>query len=280
MSRPPAEPPRPVSRPGWAMPGVDQVVTAGDEVRERVGLVLHPPVLVPGAAHLPAAADVGDGEDDAAVVEREPMGPERRVDADLVGPVAEEQRGGRQFQVLAVDHRDRDPRPVRGDGPLPVGGVAGGVEVAQHGLLLEQRLLALVQRDLQDARRCHQRRAPEAQHRRVGLGVGPEPGRRRRLDRLDDPAGAEQVAGERVVLVGQREDAHLGLGLGTLAQDEGAAEGVDVLNAGPGAVRDHLAPGRRVIGRRPVRRPEPPGPGSPGPPRWSGPGTSPRRRPA
>ena len=148
-----------------------------------------------------------------------------------------------------MDHRDRDPRPVRGDGPLPVGGVARGVEVAQHGLLLQQRLLALVQRDLQDARRRDQRGAPEAQHRRVGFGVGPEPGRRRRLDRRDDPAGAEQVAGERVVPVGQGEDAHLGLGLGALAQHEGAAEGVDVLNAGPGAVRDHLTPGRRVIGR-------------------------------
>ena len=42
--------------------------------RERVGLVLHPPVLVPGPAHLAAAAHVGDGEDDAAVEEREAVG--------------------------------------------------------------------------------------------------------------------------------------------------------------------------------------------------------------
>ena len=180
---------------------------------------------------------------------------ERRVDADFVGAVAVEEARGGELEVLAVDHRERDARPVGGDGPFPVGGVAGRVEVAQHGLLFEQRLLALVQRDLQDARGRHQRRAADAQRGRVGLGVGAEPGRGGALDRRDDPARLEQVGREGVVLVGEGEDAHPGLGLGALAQDEGAGEGVDVLDPGAGPVRDHLAPGgrRRGCSQRVVR---------------------------
>ena len=45
---------------------------------------------------------------------------------------------------------------------------------------------------------------------------------------------------------GERQDAHPGLGLGPLAQHERAGEGVDVLDPHAGAVRHHLAPGRRV----------------------------------
>ncbi len=62
----------------------------------------------------------------------------------------------------------------------------------------------------------------------------------------------EQVGREGVAaVVGEREDPHPGLGLGALAQDEGAGEGVDVLDAHAGPVRDHLAPGgRRAQGVR------------------------------
>ena len=49
---------------------------------------------------------------------------------------------------------------------------------------------------------------------------------------------AEQVAGRRGrPVAASGSDAHLGLGLGALAQDEGAGEGVDVLDPCAGAVR-------------------------------------------
>ena len=59
----------------------------------------------------------------------------------------------------------------------------------------------------------------------------------------------QQVGGEGVARrrSGSGQDAHLGLGLGALAQDEGAAEGVDVLDADAGSVRDHLAPGAAAV---------------------------------
>ncbi len=99
----------------------------------------------------------------AAVEEREAVVGEGRVDRDLVGAVAVEDARGRQRQALAVHERDRDTRPVRRDRPLPVRLVAVRVEVAQDGLLLEQRLGAAVERDLQDARRGHHGRAPDPQ---------------------------------------------------------------------------------------------------------------------
>jgi len=44
-----------------------QPLRAGDEVGERVLLLQEFAVVVPGAAHLAAPADVGEGEDDAAL---------------------------------------------------------------------------------------------------------------------------------------------------------------------------------------------------------------------
>ena len=56
---------------GRRIPVRDQVLRAGDEVGEGVGLVLEPSGLVPRATHLAAAPDVGDREDEAAVEQRE-----------------------------------------------------------------------------------------------------------------------------------------------------------------------------------------------------------------
>ena len=275
ISSPPADPPRPASAPGRGDPGLDQMAAGGDEVRERVGLVLHPTVLVPGASHLPAAAHVRDGEDHAPVEQGEPVVRERRVDGDLVGAVAvEERQGAGSSRPAAVHDRDRDTRPVGGDGPLAEGGVARRVEVAQDGLLLEQRLLAVGQAHLQDAGRRDERRAPDPQRRRVRLGVGPEPRRRRAVDGGDDPARVEQVDREGVVALGQGQDAHPRLGLGALAQHQGGREGVDVLDAHARPVRHHLVPGLCVLASRGRCRGRP-GRGSRGRRRWSGPRTSP-----
>ncbi len=123
-----------------------------------------------------------------------PVGRERRVDRYLVGAVAVEQARCGEREILAVHDRDRDPRAVgRGRPVRDSVRVARRVEVAQNRLLFEQCLLALVERDLQDARRGHHRRAAEAQRGDVGLGVRPEPGRRGALGRGDDPARLEQV---------------------------------------------------------------------------------------
>ena len=191
------------------------------------------------------------------------MGGEGRVDAHLVGAVAVEDERSGELEVLAVDDGERDPRSVRGDGPLPIGGVTGRVEVAEDRLLLEQGLLALVQRDLQHARRRDERHAPDAQRRRVGLGVGAQPGRSRALDGGDDPARGEQVAGEGVA-VGERQTCTWVWASARSLRTERGAEGVDVLDPGARSVRHHLAPGARPC---PPTRPSPPEGGSPGRPR-------------
>ena len=181
---------------------------------------------------------------------------ERRVDRHLVGAVAVEHARRGEVQAAAVHDGDRHPRPVIGGGPFAVGGVAGGVEVAQDGLLLQQRLHPVGQADLQHARGRHHGGAPDAQRGRVGLGVGTEPGRRRAVDGGDDPGGGQRVGAEGVRSgVGQGQDAHLCLRVGALAQHEGAGEGVDVLDPHPGAVGDDLAPGVGTRGgaRRGVR---------------------------
>ena len=181
MSRPPAEPPRPASAPSRAMPprpgGADS-----DEVAERVGLVLHAPALVPGPPHLPRRHGRARWRDHPAVEERETVVGERRVDRHLVGAVAVEHARRGRLQAVGGARRRPGRGPVIGGGPFAVCGVAGGVEVAQDGLLLQQRLHPVCQADLQDARGRHHGGTPDAQRGRVRLGVGTEPGRRRAVD--------------------------------------------------------------------------------------------------
>ena len=71
ISRPPALPPT-MRQPVLArvFPG-DEMLGGGDEIGEGVLLLHHPPVVVPLLAHLAAAADVGHGEDHAAVDQAE-----------------------------------------------------------------------------------------------------------------------------------------------------------------------------------------------------------------
>jgi len=93
------EPPGGPAAPGQRIRTGDalchEVPCAGDEVTERVGLVFHPPVLVPRPTHLAPAAHVCHGEDHAPVEQREPVMRERRIDGDLVGAVSVEEAGRR-----------------------------------------------------------------------------------------------------------------------------------------------------------------------------------------
>ena len=102
------------------MPRVAQVVGARDEVGEGVRLVLELAVVVPGPAHLGAAAHVGDGEDPAPLEEREAQHREPRVARYAVGAVAVQQpgRGAVGATSRAVHDRDRHPGAVRRGRPL------------------------------------------------------------------------------------------------------------------------------------------------------------------
>ncbi|MNY56006.1 hypothetical protein D3C86_1920380 [compost metagenome] len=69
-----------------------------DEVFKGVLLVLHLAVFVPGEALVLAAADMGDGIDDAAVCKRKRIGRERRRDGYAIGAITVEQAGRRTVE--------------------------------------------------------------------------------------------------------------------------------------------------------------------------------------
>jgi hypothetical protein len=145
MSSPPALPPRIARRADRQAlaAGVflrDEVLGAGDEIVKRVALVQQLAVLVPRTAHLPAAAHVGDGDDEAAVEQAQLPRIEGRIGAGAVGAVAVEHHGVGTvaLHALAVDHGDRHAGPVGGGGEEALLAVAGGVVSPQHLLLFDQ----------------------------------------------------------------------------------------------------------------------------------------------
>ena len=71
---------------------VDQVLRDVDEVVEGVHLLHHLAVVVPRAAHLLAAADVGDGVGEAAVDQAQHAGVEARLRGRAVRAVGVEQQ--------------------------------------------------------------------------------------------------------------------------------------------------------------------------------------------
>ena len=128
--------------PALVQPSATRCARAGDEVGERVALGQHLALLVPVPAQLAAAADVRDGEDDAAVEQREPGHRELRVDAR--SRRSRSRRAARapcrrRRRPLRCDERDRHPGAIVGGRPDPVLLVVGRVEVTEHRLLLEQR---------------------------------------------------------------------------------------------------------------------------------------------
>ena len=81
------------------------MLRARDEVAERVFLLEQLAVIVPYFAQLGAAADVRDGEDEAAIEQAQAIGRKSRIDAVAVRAVAIEQQGTGSvpFESLAID---------------------------------------------------------------------------------------------------------------------------------------------------------------------------------
>jgi hypothetical protein len=67
---------------------VEQVVRDGDEVGEGVALVHEASGVVPGLAHVSAAADVGVGEDESAIEQAEAVAAEGDGQRIAIGPVS------------------------------------------------------------------------------------------------------------------------------------------------------------------------------------------------
>ena len=151
-----------------------QVVGDIDEVGEGVELVEQLAVLVPPAAQLLAAADVGDGIDHAAVEQADIGGAETRVHRNPVAAVGVlQQRRAAVLRCVAVaDQGHRDPGPaVARRRPHPLGHVLRGV-VAGHRLLLELAALAGVDVQFVGGGRGGHRGVAVAQPLAVRLGVG------------------------------------------------------------------------------------------------------------
>ena len=108
ISSPPALPPRATSRSGAVQPALTRCSAQATKSVKVFCLASSLPSSYQLPAHLAAAADVRDREDEAAVQQRQPGDGEPRVHAGLVGAVAvEDGRGG------AVARRARRGRPAR-----------------------------------------------------------------------------------------------------------------------------------------------------------------------
>ena len=178
ISRPPALPPRATSRSGEVHPSVDQVPGAGDEVGEGVRLGRQLPLLVPGAG--PSRRRRGRGRWRRRSPGRAGSGGGRRTSGPSRPRRSRSRRGGRARHrpgtvgpaadptdaIGPVDERDRDLGAVVGHRPQPLGPVAGGIEVAEHGLPLERGGLAGLQVEVVDGPWGDQRRVLVAQDRR------------------------------------------------------------------------------------------------------------------
>ena len=95
--------------PGRRVVRGDQRAGRGGEVVEGVGLLLALAVEIPAPALVGAAADVGDGIDEAAIDQRQAVGRERRRHRRAIGAVAVEQqrRAAVEHQAAAVQQRHR-----------------------------------------------------------------------------------------------------------------------------------------------------------------------------
>ena len=105
------------------------------------------PAVVPLVAEFAAAADVGVGEDEAAVQEGKPRGGEADGKGVAVGSVGVDVKAVARCLMLdvsfgefvaAVDEAYRDAGAVVSGDPEAFGGVEGAVEVAGDLLLFEQ----------------------------------------------------------------------------------------------------------------------------------------------
>ncbi len=121
---------------------------------------------VPGFAQITTATHMGDGEDEAAVEQRQPRVGEPGVEAVAVGAVTiEVERCGLAEAVAAADQADGNLRTVLGGGPDAPTFIGVRIEGAFHRGFLEHLLRAVGQGQLADLRRAIQRLVAQADHR-------------------------------------------------------------------------------------------------------------------
>ena len=115
-----------------------EIFARGDEVGEAVHLLLALALAVPAIALVLAAADMGDGIDEAAVDEAQRIGGEAGRDRHAVGAIAVEQqrRGAVELGVLAIEQRDRDGLTVLRGRHDPARHVSAGIVAARNFLRL------------------------------------------------------------------------------------------------------------------------------------------------
>src|SRR5207245_11136367 len=93
---------------------VDQILPYVDEIVERVLLVHHLALIVPRAAHLLAAADVGDGVAEAAIEQTENTGVKSRFSRRAVRSISvlEQRMRAILLPAFAYDPRQRHHHAV------------------------------------------------------------------------------------------------------------------------------------------------------------------------
>ena len=101
---------------------IDQGLAAGDEIRERVRLLLALAIHVPAPALLGAAADMRDRIDESAVDEGQDPGAEARRHRHAIGAVAVEQAGRRAVESDARAGGRGRSEPALRPGPWRKGG--------------------------------------------------------------------------------------------------------------------------------------------------------------
>ena len=110
----------------------DEMAGGSDEIGEGVELVVHAAGVVPGLAEFATAADVGDGEDDAAIEKADAVGAKGNGHGEAVAAVAiEEERGAAIARSAeAIDDGEGNLRAVGSGGVETLAAVEGGVVAA------------------------------------------------------------------------------------------------------------------------------------------------------
>ena len=239
ISKPPALPPRAVSRSGAVASLVHEVLRARDEVGERVRLVQQLAVVVPTATHLAAAAHVRDREHDTAVEQADAR---RRKRRDRWRSRRSRSRRaasarGVAVEIAAVHDRDRDARAVAGDGPLPPALVLLAL-VAGHRLAFHERGRARAGVVVVRRRRRDEGGVHGADRGALVHGIAAQPRGVHGLRHLGHVVVGDGAVG------GERHHAEPFQGLGALRDHEEPLEGVDVVDAHVVAVGEQGRPVR------------------------------------
>ena len=222
-------------RPGLVSPVATELLGDGDEIRERVGLCRQAAGVVPRLALLAAAPDMGNGVDESAIHQRQPLDAELRIFRVAVGAVAVEPGWRRPVErgVPAVEDRDGNLLAVRCGRENTAGDVERGIVAARHVVDLAQRALARLHVVVEHLARLHHGLIGVSQSVRTLLEPGHKLHLGRRLAEVDGMLGAVRPA--------PHEDALAAPLAVALAPDEVIAIGDHVLDHAAGAMGHDLA---------------------------------------